>query len=297
MSEDSLRFFVAKFVPNLPRMEPKNIGVLVWFNGHTRARFIGENFLSDKNEWSLKKPPAYTEIDSLPAYRTWHLMWRHFLEQPEIRRDNGTLVKRSSSQFLNALAERSRREFFLAEGGTILSTESELEIDIITEQLFEELVERNTTVRTLKSHPDSRDVERAARKVIREAGIDKLQGFRKGSQQPVPVRVGGKTAYLPFAYTYMHFNVRKRDQLRMAIELVNINKPDTASAAAYNFNLASESFELPRRRRVALTMLPLDGSSLSQEQETSLAIIESSASIIDVRNESHAVEEINHLTL
>ena len=65
-TELSARFLLAKHVPDLRRMEPRNIGVIVWAHGHVRARFAGD-------------PGSSKPKDAGPnsSYQEWVTYWRN----------------------------------------------------------------------------------------------------------------------------------------------------------------------------------------------------------------------------
>jgi predicted RNA-binding protein with RPS1 domain len=75
------RFLIAKYVPDVFRNEPRNIGVVLWTPDGVAARFLGE------------KPDAPGEVDdadipefvnSKHAYKQWVRYWRRELGKPAV---------------------------------------------------------------------------------------------------------------------------------------------------------------------------------------------------------------------
>lgn len=133
----ALRFMVAKYVPDLHRMEPRNIGVVLWADsGATVARFIGE-----QPDGSLRVP-SLVEKQDRHAFREWHTYWRHQLATDGIRRRSGEVVPKTSPDFLEALREKSKEQFRLTDGGTFSETIAEREMDRALGELYDRIVER-----------------------------------------------------------------------------------------------------------------------------------------------------------
>src|SRR4029077_9353434 len=120
------RFLIAKYVPDLRRMEPKNIGVIVWSNGTVRAKFVGEV----RNGEPHVAPPAYLHVESRNAYRQWIEYWRAVIEKDSLQKDDGTIVDRNNPEFIAAIQAKSKQQYLLASGGEFLTKIGAGEIDI-----------------------------------------------------------------------------------------------------------------------------------------------------------------------
>jgi hypothetical protein len=67
------RYLVAKYISDLQRMEPRNIGIVVCASGVTCARFLGEKPGRPGHVDGRKVPPFVT---SVAAYKQWIEFWR-----------------------------------------------------------------------------------------------------------------------------------------------------------------------------------------------------------------------------
>lgn len=103
------KYLVAKYIPDMLRMEPRNIGVIVLpGNGTVEARFTAEN-PTRAGDVDNSKVPSF--VTSRSAYCQWIQFWRWELEKPDVR------------QFLMrdpTLLSWNRGNFVLVEGGFLL---------------------------------------------------------------------------------------------------------------------------------------------------------------------------------
>jgi hypothetical protein len=132
------KYLLAKFIPDLDRFEPRNIGVVVWSPHGVEARFLAE------------RPGASGGIDdrSIPsfvtdrsAYHQWIQFWQAELQKPEIETSDGRRIARSTPEFLEALQSWNRGNFHLAEGGMLLDPLDDDDLTGLAEYLFRVLVE------------------------------------------------------------------------------------------------------------------------------------------------------------
>lgn len=126
------RYLVAKYISDLHRMEPRNIGIIVWTESAVAARFVAER--PDKpGDIDGRSIPAF--VTSMAAYKQWVTFWRNELKAKPSR--SGRILQRWSEH----LRHTSRANFWLAEGGTVLHEVGAEDIDEIANDLFQELVE------------------------------------------------------------------------------------------------------------------------------------------------------------
>jgi hypothetical protein len=128
-------FLIAKYAPDLHRMEPRNVGVIVWADGRTAARFLGE--LPD----GKVKPPGMVRPDARDAYRQWIQYWRLLMAKPSVEVTGGGAVARECPDFLQAMKSKSKPQFMLVEAGSLLEPVAEDELPDLVDELFESLVE------------------------------------------------------------------------------------------------------------------------------------------------------------
>ena len=102
----SPKYLVAKYIADVCRMEPRNIGVIAWVDGTVVARFA-------------ESPPKF--IRDKRAYRNWLYLWKHKIGQPVIESSDHTLrATKESPDFLEVLKATGKDNYVLMDGGSVL---------------------------------------------------------------------------------------------------------------------------------------------------------------------------------
>jgi len=190
---NELRFFVAKYVPDLRRMEPRNMGVVVWQNGEVAARFLAER-RDVPGEVDGRSVPAF--VTSVSAYKQWVKFWRDELAQPQVVPTDGTAsVPKTSTDYLGALANMSRANFHLIEAGMLLDQPQD-DLPTIADNLFGTLVEEPT------ASEESRDpsLEDLCQQLLEDTRLTSLPYFRKNYAVTYDLPKSSET--LEFTYAY-----------------------------------------------------------------------------------------------
>jgi hypothetical protein len=157
------RFMVAKYTPDLYRMEPRNIGVVLWADGgKTLSRFLGQQ---DNRKVS---PPSFVEKADRHAYRQWFDYWTYQLKANSLTRDGKPSVERTSHEFLDALKEKSKAKFLMTNGGFLGQKVLASELDGALMDLFQRLVEKPVAD---KVRTEAADLRVACDHVFQESGI------------------------------------------------------------------------------------------------------------------------------
>jgi hypothetical protein len=196
-------WFVAKYMSDLRRREPTNVGVvLIAAHGAAFARFKGED-------------DATGEVDgrrirtgSLENYKAWVAHWRRTIERNP---DPVRLAKRDPSQ-----------NYFLEFGGERLVGNEETDPRQLLDLLYRELVEENPPL--VEALDPRRLVERTfVRLHIREKITERpaVVGRRWGVDDP------------------LSFDYRYKNGVNVLMKRVHISKEwDAVHAAAWNFQQA-----------------------------------------------------------
>jgi hypothetical protein len=152
---------LAKFVPDLHRVEPRNIGVVVWDNGRVAYRFLGA--------YSTKtKPPKFVPEESRHAYREWITFWRTQLGRDTIRRRSGALIKRDSPEFMEVLSSKSKPRFMLVEAAKLFDPING-NLGVAADEFFASLVKPVSPEDTHKQA--AQDLKKSAAAVIHDAVV------------------------------------------------------------------------------------------------------------------------------
>jgi hypothetical protein len=96
------RYLVARYVPDLARREPKNIGVVVASARGVLARFLGEK----DNKLDLRSVRSL--VSHTPSYKQWIDYWRHIMSKDI-----------ESEGKLDEILASSRGNYVVSEGETV----------------------------------------------------------------------------------------------------------------------------------------------------------------------------------
>jgi hypothetical protein len=190
---DSPRYIVAKYISDLQRMEPKNIGVIVWTHDAVSARFAAER--PDKpGEIDGRSIPIF--VTSTAAYKQWVEFWRTALEAKPTR------AGRTLQKWSDDLRQSSRGNFWLTDGGTILDNIRTEDIGNFTNDLFQRLVE--------PASDETRDValDQVADDIIRRLRLTRNESFH--TRYRVDCRVAPNvTEAFEFSHAYSNGSLKR----------------------------------------------------------------------------------------
>src|SRR4051794_16117996 len=102
---DAPTYLLAKYAPDVHRMEPRNIGVILWASSGVAYKFLPTdeaNFVGDT-----------------AMYERWVSFWSEQCGKTSLATKRGIVVKRRSIEFLNALIDTQAGNYFLYRGGFI----------------------------------------------------------------------------------------------------------------------------------------------------------------------------------
>lgn len=133
------KYLLAKYIPDLRRHEPRNIGIIVWSREGLEARFLGEKDEQTDAIDGRSVPPFVT---SLNAYKQWVHYWRTEIEKSEIKpASGGEPVAKDLPEFTEVLKTANRGNFVLEDGGLLLDKINVEELPRVVNELFNTLVE------------------------------------------------------------------------------------------------------------------------------------------------------------
>ncbi|MBN1458584.1 MAG: hypothetical protein JXA57_03550 [Armatimonadetes bacterium] len=133
------KYLLAKYISDLRRVEPRNIGVIVWSPQGVGARFTAEK--QDRpGEVDGRSIPSW--VTSSLAYKQWVQYWQQEINKDPIqRRADGALVPRRSPEFTEVLAASGKGNFVLVDGGFLLDPIEADGLQEVVDHLFGLLVE------------------------------------------------------------------------------------------------------------------------------------------------------------
>ena len=161
------RFLVAKYVPDRLRMEPINVGVILWTPEYARARFRGERY--DRPGY-IDGRKLRSHVNETSNYKRWVTYWRRELARETlVPPAGGQPVARSDPDFVTALLVHGRSSYFLVEAGLSLDPIPEERADEVLEHWYGRLVESPLEDRVSSSETPL--VVRTLDRAISEAGL------------------------------------------------------------------------------------------------------------------------------
>lgn len=236
-------YLIAKFIPDLFRNEPMNIGVIVWSDGTTSARFVGTQPDGRINGTSLpgdlKKAHA--------AYKQWADAWNRMLEQGVLKcHGSGNVILKANSCFLEAFQKTGTGNFILERGGELVEEVPNEEIQEVTDYLFERLVTKAGNV----SEP-SKTAEEVRDDLLKEAHVNALITTQVKLDKKLKVTFGNKIVHHEF---HLYIGNGSPKWLGHVIPLTHQPKDvkKTADSVAWRFSGVSQQYKIPRDHCVAI---------------------------------------------
>jgi hypothetical protein len=262
----STRFLIAKYVPDTKRMEPRNIGVVVWNNGHIVGRFLGEN----------SPIPRYLRVRDKITYQKWIAAWKSQLSRPILEYDRGRTANQSTPEFVDALQEWSKGNYLLVDGGIIQERVGDQETESLVQYLFKQLVEAEEIVEK-KEHEYARLRTNVSR-LIKSAGVTKLSDWRE--TEPTWYRAFG--VLRNFYSDYVKGPIEKPYSIYNRVVL---GDSKTFEATAFHLGSFQQSREYPKSRIAAFVVVPENPTT---QQKDNREMLENIATVIDVTNPTYA---------
>lgn len=147
------RFVLAKYVPDLARMEPRNIGVFVWWNGEILARFL--------------KTEEATFVNEPETYERWLEFWNRRIQGPDVRPNRGKPVSKDVPECMDALMSTQKGNYILLDG-ELLTSIKKRELGQVLDTLFDDLV----SLRKKKPSAGEKTFVYQCDSLFRRAGIE-----------------------------------------------------------------------------------------------------------------------------
>lgn len=271
--------YVAKYTPNINRLEPRNAGVIVWAPDGIAAKFLGEQ--ADGRIVA----PGIVPKENRHEYREWITYWRLLLAKPLLRGDDGRDALKSSPDFMRVLQSKSKASFMLCEAGYIKDRVAASELPDIVDEYFEAMVK--------ESMPEHlREHRRALRKATNEAlklvtdGAEEVGSLR--NRVPVPCRIGKVNKPLVFDHALLTDDVPRAVFQRVMI-------PEDSSICAASFMFDKVRHKRGHSAPVKCALVLSEHAELPMDTSDNMRILSQYAQVVDVADPERAAREIQHL--
>lgn len=194
-------YFLAKYIPDMHRFEPRNIGVIVWSPLGIEARFLAENS-QRPGEVDGRSIPGF--VTSASAYKQWVRYWREALSSASIRPiGGGEIIPASSPAFLEALQKTSKGNFVIAEAGRVLDEVGEDELAAVASQLFSQLVLESS----LSEEPGDRSFDERCDELLAKTQLKTHRHFQ--DRYPVKCTVRGVEEEYVFSHALANGTIER----------------------------------------------------------------------------------------
>jgi|GEM_PF-4120096 len=279
---NAAQFAIAKFIPDIKRMEPRNFGVVVWNQGDCASRFLGDDKSSD-----LKFLSSLGIPDKI-AYFEWISYWRTLMSRPEMRLKTGEVVPRTESAFMDALCGTSLENFLLTSTGFLAQRMAKSKTNEIAQSLFDELVlTRGLEHKPAKDRDSSEALRKESNKALDSSGLSSVPGFRRAYDWLCPV--GDTLQHFKF-----HFAIHKTKP-EAVIQKVNLHRQSTVNDAAFMFNAMQSKYF--GKDRCATLIFAEEADLKNDSVYQSFKLMSSISSVINVADHDAAVNQLSSLPL
>lgn len=150
------QYLLAKYVPDLARMEPRNIGVIVWSKGRFCSRFLD------------KADIRSIHVNNPDTYERWVSYWTRLVAADSIRPRRGRPVSTGDPECINALLTTQKGNYILVDSGEVLGRLKTSELQEATDYLFEDLV----AIQGSKDGKERLTFPLACETVFQDAGVE-----------------------------------------------------------------------------------------------------------------------------
>ena len=182
------RFLVAKYAPDLRRMEPKNIGVILWHRGLVESRFVERQHADFVND--------------LETFDRWVSYWNKQLAKDTLSISREDPISREDDQYLDVFKRTQKGNYLLCEGGFLLEDVENLKD--AADFLFEQLV---IEVPVVEPDRATERLEASRRQVLEKVGVWNSTAFRKNTEG-YPCRVHGVWKIFKFHHALVNGDPR-----------------------------------------------------------------------------------------
>jgi hypothetical protein len=214
-----IQILVAKYVSDLRRWEPQNIGVVVVADAGAQARFRGErpDQTIDRRRIGTSPPEVYAQ---------WVAFWRRSIA-------NGTTG-------LHHAMQTSNGNYLLVEASEVVFGGATTDLEALVDRYYEELVEHPGTAPTTEL-----SLDQVADQLLQRAGIAALPTFKQGLFVP-------SADLRPIENFRFHYGWENGH--RFLAQRVSLEDADGVDAVNWRFNHVDRTYQkvaLVRRQESA----------------------------------------------
>jgi hypothetical protein len=270
------KFLIAKYAPDVIRMEPRNFGLLAWSPKAVAARFLGV-----KPGSGGVRPPSFVRPDHREAYRQWIEYW-NLMMAPAVEGDARTRlgVNLDSPDFLSLMRSKGKLQFFFVEAGSLPHSVDVPDFQDMVDEVFAALVDEEQP----PAEDTSRQLSKATQKVVRRSGLSGADDFQQN--YALTCRVGKLDRAVTFDYA-----LGPTADPKVLFQKVAIQNEKSLQSALFMFeHVQASSMRLMKAARCAFVY---GGDTLTERTARDVAILAQYAHVVDVAHEDTATEDVS----
>ena len=176
------KIILAKYAPDLSRMEPRNIGVFLWAKRTLFARFL--------------EPDEAAFVNESETYERWRTYWMDMASEGIIKPPRGRPVSAEDERCIEVLLGTQKGNYLLVDSGELLQQVGKRDARKAVEFLFEELVRDPQSTSQQQRSP--RHLVRRCDELFEATGLSSRADFRRNRTISCPVY--GVDRHLKFNY-------------------------------------------------------------------------------------------------
>ena len=281
---NATKYLLAKYIADLHRFEPRNIGVIVWSPAGVEARFLAE-FPGRPGEVDGRSIPGF--VTSPGAYKQWIGYWRGAVNGPTFKPlSGGDILSVSSPAFMEALQQTGRGNFVLVDAGVVLDEVSEEEMPALADQLYAQLVEAGTP-----EEPRDLDLDLVCDQLLERTRLNAHKNFY--SNYSVRCRVNNVEEEYVFSHAFANGTLQRLYQ-RLAIPKGKARLRKNVHDAAWSFEqVFKQRIVDPQQAGVLVYVTP--EQEAQPDIDKSLKLLGSLTRVINLRNDEAGQQEFEPL--
>lgn len=280
------RFLIAKYIADLKRGEPRNIGVIVWTPGEVVCKFIGQ---SDDLPGKVDGRSVPDFVNSVTAYKQWVKYWNKSATCGVFAPPDGKPgVERSDERFLNAIAATSKGNFVLVEAGFGLDEMQGDDLRSFAGYLFETLVASHAP-----EEPRDLTLEELCDELFEESTLNADPNFySKGFPVECPIP-SGPVDRLEFSHAYKNGTLHRLYQ-RMPIPKKKSSRLlwKSVHETAWKFEKVQGANIITQNQGAVLVFVS-EEQEREEDVKRSIGVLNSVSRVINLRRKDDALQEFS----
>lgn len=263
------RFILAKYVPDLNRMEPRNIGVFLWTGSKFAAKFLdAPSFVNDRS-----------------IYKRWVDFWKHEISGDSISPLRGKPVSFCDPGCIDVLLATQEGSYILVDAGEMVDSVKTRDTDKAIAFLFNDLVaiaDENEQASSVASEHIA--LSRLCSAAIKESGVRSAAGFGKDTAVECPIHSVRKNVH----FTY---GIKPNGHAKSVYQRVSIDKDQSVHDAALKLSAVIDHALIPKERCIAMIQASQIAASKNGAVENR-KLLEAICRVVDVDDQQNAVEQL-----